>query len=591
MASSIAPKEPAFDFIIVGGGTAGNTIAGRLAENPTVSVAVVEAGPGNPQDIEMITTPAKAFELRNSKYDWAFKATMVDRPDITRIEKPDTRGKVLGGSSSLNYYTWLRGSHGTYDDWEEFGGPLWNWNQCEEYFDKPCTYHDDRHSVNPSIAKINRNGPLQVAVSDFVPELEPFREALTKAWTSKGEILCDNVYEGKQQGLIKNLNSIYKGVRSTSACFLEGKPNITLLADTEVTKIVIENGVATGIEVVDVKGQKAILKANKEVILSAGVFQTPHLLMLSGIGPKKHLEDFDIQCIVDSPHVGQHLLDHPIMPHVLQLPKGFGLDQHIRHDTASKKAAIAAYNKDHTGPLHSGLLELVGFPRIDKRLEKYAEYRKAKEANGGLDPFGPDGQPHFEVDFVPMFSDAFQWHFPPPADTEHDYLTIIVDLLRPVSKGGYVRLQSKDPRVQPEINENFCEDDLDILALREGVRHIDDIILNGEGMKDVIGPDYPWPMPRDSDKAMDRMILEHLQTGFHPCGTGRLGKSIEQGVVDPHLKVYGVKGLRVVDACVMPVIPDCRIQNGVYMVAEKGADMVKSEYPEWYKVEWSAKVV
>lgn len=120
----------------ISGGTAGNTVAGRLASNPDVKIAVIEAGTAHTREIEPIMTPARAFELRGSQYDWGFKATMVDRPDYTRVEKPVTRGKALGGSSIGNYYTWLRGSKGTYDDWEEFGGEGWNWEKCKEYFDK-----------------------------------------------------------------------------------------------------------------------------------------------------------------------------------------------------------------------------------------------------------------------------------------------------------------------------------------------------------------------------------------------------------------------------------------------------------------------
>lgn len=184
-----------------------------------------------------------------------------------------------------------------------------------------------------------------------------------------------------------------------------------------------------------------------------------------------------------------------------------------------------------------------------------------------------------------MFADAFQWHFPIPP--EGDWLTVIVDLVRPLSKNGYVRLNSLDPHEQPEINLNYFSNELDILALREGVRFIDDILMNGEGTRDVIGEDYPWPMPRDSDEEMDRVILDRAQTGFRkksmlivsylrcsdcctdPCGTARLSKDIEQGVVDPKLRVHGTNNLRVIDASVIPVIPDCRIQNAVYMIGEK----------------------
>ena len=179
-----------------------------------------------------------------------------------------------------------------------------------------------------------------------------------------------------------------------------------------------------------------------------------------------------------------------------------------------------------------------------------------------------------------MFGDAFQWHFPIPP--EGDYVTVIVDLLRPLSQDGYVKLNSTNPLEQPLINLNFFSNDLDLIAMREGVRMVDDILSTGEGFKDIVGEHYPWAMPKTSDEAMIKMILERSQTGFHPCGTCRLSKSIEQGVVDAALKVHGTKNLRVIDASIIPVIPDCRIQNSVYMIGEKGADIIKASYPELY---------
>jgi len=130
-----------FDFIVVGGGTAGCVVAGRLAENPDVKILVIEAGINNPRDIDAITTPARAFELRDSKHDWSYKTTFIDRHEYTRVEKPNTRGKVLGGSSCLNYYTWVRGSKPTFDDWAAFGGDEWTWETCKEYFDKVSPRH------------------------------------------------------------------------------------------------------------------------------------------------------------------------------------------------------------------------------------------------------------------------------------------------------------------------------------------------------------------------------------------------------------------------------------------------------------------
>ncbi|KAJ5730410.1 uncharacterized protein N7483_004918 [Penicillium malachiteum] len=569
-----------FDFIVVGGGTAGNVVAGRLAENPKVSVLVIEAGRGDPEKIAEITTPARAFESRNGPNDWKYKATLIDRPDYTRVEKPNTRGKVLGGSSCLNYYTWVRGSKGTFDEWEAFGGKGWNWQAIRDYFDKPATYHDDGDNY-PHVRNVGLGGPLHIEHAELVPELRPFRDALLKAWKSKGLAINDNIYDGTMHGLTRCINTIYKGVRSASWSFLVGKPNIGMLSSSHCKRLIINGDRVTGVDVHGPNGQSITIKARREVIVAGGVYESPKLLMLSGIGPEKELSQFGIKTISGSPHVGQNLLDHPILPHVFRLHNGLGLDDHILRAGPQKEGAVRVYNEDHSGPFGSGLLELVGFPRIDERLAGIKEYIKAKEENDGKDPFGPAGQPHFQIDFVPMFSDAFQWHIPVPP--EGSWLTVIVDLLRPISKPGWVKLRSNNPLEDPYINTNYFNNHLDVIALREGIRFVDDILMTGEAFKDIIGEDYPWPMPRNSDAAMDRMILERSQTGFHPCGTCRLSKDIKQGVVDAQLKVHGFKNLRVIDASVLPVIPDCRIQNAVYMVGEKGADLIKADYKDLYQ--------
>ncbi|KAF2498751.1 glucose-methanol-choline oxidoreductase-like protein [Lophium mytilinum] len=575
----MAVDSTEFDFIVLGGGTAGNVVAGRLAENPNVSVLVVEAGISNPQEIPEITTPARAFELRGSQYDWSYKTTMIARPDYERVEKPNTRGKALGGSSCLNYYTWVRGSKPTFDDWVEYGGQGWSWDNVKEYFDKPANYHDDDKIYSSDLSKIGRNGPLNVSHSDLVPEVKPFRDALIKAWESKGEKISEDIYSGEVNGLTHCVNTIYKGIRSSSYSFILGKSNVRVLSGTFTKSINFDETTAIGATVITPEGELTF-KAKKEVIVSSGVFETPKLLMLSGIGPETELKAHGITPIVKSAQVGQNLLDHPIMPYVRRLKNGYGLDGHILRAGPMKDGAISAYRKNKGGPMSSGLLELVGFPRIDEYLARSKEYVAFKKANGDVDPFGPAGQPHFEIDFVPMFSDAFQWHIPTPP--EGDWVTVIVDLLRPLSRNGVIKLNSTDPLEQPFINLNYFSNDLDLVALREGVRFIDDILTTGEGFKDIVAEDYPWPMPRASDEAMNKTILERSQTGFHPCGSCRLSKDIDTGVIGETLKVHGTKNLRVIDASVFPVIPDCRIQNAVYMVAEKGADLIKSEHKDLY---------
>ncbi|KAJ9269430.1 CAZyme family AA3 [Paecilomyces variotii] len=571
-----------FDFIVVGGGTAGNVVAGRLAENPNINVLVVEAGVKDSENIEEITVPSNAQNLRGSQYDWAYKTTLVKRDDYERIEKPNTRGKILGGSSSLNYFTWVPGCKPTFDMWEEYGGKEWTWDPLLPYFRKSATYHDDGQFYNSSLKKIGTGGPLNIAHSELIDALVDFRDNITKAWTSRGLPLTENIYDGEMIGLTHCVDSIYKGVRSGSYLFLKGKPNITILPQVHSKNLIIDKAsrIAKGVTVIDASGNELSFYANREVIVSQGVFESPKLLMLSGIGPRHELEKHGIEVVVDSRHVGQNLIDHPGVPFVLRVKDGYGMDDVLLRPTPQNQAAISAYKKDHTGPVGSGLLELVGFPRIDEYLERDPKYRQAKAANGGKDPFCPYGQPHFELDFVCMFGSAFQWHYPVPK--KGCYMTTVVDLVRPISDPGEVTLNSADPLVQPNINLNFFSNDLDIIAMREGIRFSYDVLTKGEGFKDIVVGEYPWEMPLDDDVAMNHAVLDRCQTAFHPCGTNRLSKNIDQGVVDPKLKVHGIKNLRVIDASIIPVIPDCRIQNSVYMIGEKGADLIKADHSDIY---------
>lgn len=578
------PKDGSrFDFIVVGGGTAGNIVACRLAENPNVRVLVIEAGIGSSHDNEEIRTPGLAMDIRGSQYDWAYKTTMVKRDDYERIEKPNTRGKALGGSSALNYFSWVPGSKGTFDLWEEYGGKEWTWDHLVPYLRKSVTYHDDEGLYAKWLSKIGSGGPIPISHARLMPEMEPFRKLLTQAWTSTGEPVSENIFDGEMRGLVHSINTIYKGRRSGSFLALIDKPNITVLAEAHSKNIIIDkaDGTAKGVTVIaTTSGNEMSFYAEREVIVSEGVFETPKLLMLSGIGPKEELAKHNIPLLVDSPHVDQHLLDHPGVPFVLRVKDQYSMDSHILRKGPKQDQVFSTYKQNHAGAMGSPFLEMIGFPRIDKYLEKSPEYRQRKAANGNKDPFCPYGQPHFELDFIPLFGSAFQWHFPQP--NKGSYMTVMVDLVRPVSEGGTVTLNSADPLEQANINLNYFNDDLDIIAVREGIRFSYDVLKNGPGFKDIVENEYPWDMPLDDDEAMKRTVLDRCQTSFHPCGTARIRRNIKQGAVDPQLRVFGVKKLRVIDACAIPVIPDCRIQNSVYMVAEKGSDAIKADHEDLY---------
>jgi choline dehydrogenase-like flavoprotein len=572
-----------FDFIVVGGGTPGCVVAGRLAENPRVKVLVVEAGVGNPWAVEKITTPSEAMSLRGTKHDWNYRAKFVKRDVWERVDKENTRGRALGGSSSLNYFSWAPGCKPTFDRWAEYGGEEWSWGPLVQYLRKSTTYHDDAGLYPSDLKKIGAGGPIQISHAELIPEMRPFRDALAKAWTSRGEPLTENIFDGEMNGLTLSVNTIYKGQRNGSYLFVKDKPNITVLSEVRSKRLIIDyaDRTARGVTVIDGSGNELDVYANREVIVSQGVFESPKLLMLSGVGPARELTRHGIPVVVDSRHVGQHLIDHPGVPFVLRVKDGFGMDGTLLRQGPKNEAAVAAYKKNHSGPVGSGLLEMIGFTRVDKYLEKDPVYREAKAANGGRDPFSPEGQPHFELDFVCAFGSAFQWQYPTP--TEGDHITVMVDLVRPVYDGGEVTLNSADPLTQPNISLNFLSNELDVIALREGIRFSYDVLTKGDGFKDLVVDQYPWNMPLQSDELMRAAIQDRIQTSFHPCGTNRLSKSIDQGVVDPKLKVHGVNKLRVIDASIMPIIPDCRIQNSVYMIGEKGADLIKDEHKDLFK--------
>jgi choline dehydrogenase len=234
----------------------------------------------------------------------------------------------------------------------------------------------------------------------LLPETRAFRDALTEAWTSKGHRTNEGIYNGKLEGLAHCISTVYNGVRSNSAVYVTGRANIAILHSTVATKVIFEGDTAVSVTVVGADHEEVTVRANREIIIAGGVFETPKLLLLSGIGPRRELARHGIDPVIISQHVGEHLLDHPILPHVFRMKDGLGLDHFLLREGPDHDAAVEQYNKNKMGPLSSGLLEMVAFPRIDERLEEYEAYRQAKTDNGGKDPFGPEGQPHFEIDFV-----------------------------------------------------------------------------------------------------------------------------------------------------------------------------------------------
>lgn len=259
--------------------------------------------------------------------------------------------------------------------------------------DQGATFHDDQIAmpIDPSI--LGTRGPLPLSPSISIPLAGPLR----KAWESRGYPWTDNIFSGDVDGMTHVVVTKYQGVRTNASFYVEGKSNITIKSQTRSRKILFKDDVAIGVEVEGPQGKETYMARN-EVIVSQGAFESPKLLLLSGIGSRQKLLKHGIECIVDSFHVGQNLIDHPVFPHVVRVNDGQSIDEFIRPGPQHDEA-LAEHKQSRTGPLCSGLLEIAAFPHIEDRLKVCPEWREEYKRQG-LDPLSPTGQPHFEIDFI-----------------------------------------------------------------------------------------------------------------------------------------------------------------------------------------------
>ncbi|KAJ5088322.1 hypothetical protein N7456_011938 [Penicillium angulare] len=227
------------------------------------------------------------MDLRNSDHDWAYKTTLVKRDDYERIEKPNTRVKTLGGSSSLNYFNRVPGCQTTFDQWAEYGSDEWTWTPLVPYIRKSVTYHDDAKLHSSEFKQLGSDGPVPIYHAELIDEMEDFRIILTQAWESPGQPLTENIYDGQMNGLTHCCDTIYRGQRSGSWLFVQDKPNITILAKAHSKRLIINKAdhFCRGVTVIDPFGKELNFFVTREVVPSQGVFESPKLLMLSGIGP------------------------------------------------------------------------------------------------------------------------------------------------------------------------------------------------------------------------------------------------------------------------------------------------------------------
>ena len=530
-----------YDYVIVGAGSAGCVLALRLTENPSARVLLLEAGP--PDNADEIHVPAMLSLLFQSTYDWDFRTVPQERAAGRAIYWP--RGRMLGGSSSMNAMIYIRGNRHDYDTWrDEYGCSGWGYADLMPYF--------RRAESNSRGADAYHGGTGPLSVSDL-----GFQSAMTKTWVAAAQecgLAANDDFNGAQQDGSGFYQVTQKDGRRCSAAdaYLRpamARPNLEVKTDVRVTKVVVEGGRAAGVRYLE-RGVEATAYAQGEVILSAGTIGSPQLLMLSGIGPADHLSDVGIGVIVDSPGVGANLSDHPVVPAIWQTPKVPAL-----WEKAGPKN-LFRWQLRHSGPFTSNIAESGGFSRTRPSLP------------------APD----------------LQWHaLPTPflneglADPQTRAFTLLITLVD-VGSRGQIWLRSADPRHKPAIDPAYLSDSTDIAPLVEGVRMAREFAVASPLAKVCTEELAPGPEVR-TDAEVREWIRRDLGTLYHPVGTcamggdSRLAVAKITSVVDPELRVRGVEGLRVVDASVMPVVPRGNTNAPTIAIAERAADLILGRAP------------
>jgi choline dehydrogenase len=530
-----------YDYVIVGAGSAGCVLAARLSENPQTRVLLLEAGP--PDDADEIHVPAALNRLFQSTYDWNFLTTPQDRAAGRSIYWP--RGRTLGGSSSINAMIYIRGSRHDYNTWrDEYGCEGWGYTDVLPYF-----LRAENNSRGAS-AYHGASGPLSV---QDPRRKSPLTTAFVEAARQSG-LPANDDFNGPRQDGAGFYQVTQKGGRRWSAAdaYLHpaaGRPNLTVLTDALVTGIALSGGRAVGVHYTQ-RGVAETARAEAEVILAAGTVGSPHLLMLSGIGPAGHLRSLGIEVVADSPGVGANLSDHPAVTVMWHTPRTRGAWEEVG------RRNMARWQLMHSGPLTTNVAESGGFSRSEPALP------------------APD----------------IQWHAVPApfqngglADPAIRALSLLVALLA-VRSRGTIRLGSADPRHKPLIDPGYLSDPADIEPLVAGI-HMAREFAAARPMSRLCKAELaPGDGVRTEAELRD-FIRRGLSTIYHPVGTCAMGadSGLASGrivsVVDPELRVRGVDGLRVVDASVMPAVPRGNTNAPVIAIAERAADLISGRAP------------
>ena len=533
-------NENVFDYIIIGGGSAGCVLANRLTVDNSIRVLLIEAGHAHRHF--RISIPGGYGSLNRSKYDWSFYTVPQDHVGGRKIYIP--RGKALGGSSSTNAMAYVRGHANDYNRWADLGNEGWSYDDVLPYFKRSeCNVDFQNHFHG-------KDGELHVSYVNDQPVLcEKFLQSCQEA----GIPLKPDYNEPDNEGASLLQFTIKDGVRqSTAKAFIEpieNRSNLKILINTAVRQLVIHQNKVVGVQIADKQG--TVYTCKEEVIVSAGAIQSPQILQRSGIGPDEWLRKCGIETKVNLPGVGANLQDHVWT----------GVSMFTTIDTTNAIMnplkliqQVLRYRRDRTGFLSNGPLGANAFLRTEKHLDR------------------PDIQIHlakmaikedYKTDIYNMLT------FPAQSG-----LGIMAILLHPKSR-GYIRLNPENPFGAPIIEPNLLSDPADRDTLFKGLQKAMEIASQSP-LQSIAPKGFYLPKQPVNDHSLMEHIDKSLETLYHPVGTCKMGQD-EMSVVDNQLRVYHVKGLRVIDASIMPEIVSGNTNAPTIMIAEKAADLILNQ--------------